>query len=180
MSADHMRCVLSVEVDLSWDGCLSSRYGWIVILDPDTSAKITRYRPRNAPPAWCEVAPRVRSVVAAAVSAVSYDVGRLLHVTAALALWAERMGLEREPDVWLRNENIGAFVLSRVGDIGASSVRTYRTWLLRVRDALAWSERGEAAPVRLHTEAHTQQPYTRTELSGLRHWAAASASPAAH
>jgi hypothetical protein len=143
-----------------------------VILDPDTSAKITRYRPRNAPPVWCEVAPLVRSVVAAAVSAVPYEVERLLHVTASLALWAESTGLEREPDAWLRNENIDAFVLSRAGDIGASSVRTYRTWLLRVRDALAWSERGEAAPARLHAQPQPQQPYARAELAGLRHWAA--------
>jgi hypothetical protein len=166
-----MRAVLTVDVGLSWNGCLSSRYGWTVVLDPETSAKITRYRPRNAPPAWCEVAPLVRSVVTAAVCAVPYDVGRLLHVTASLALWAERTGLEREPDSWLRNENIDAFVLSRAGEIEAASVRTYRTWLLRVRDALAWSERGEAAPARLHAEPHPQQPYSQGELGALRHWA---------
>ncbi|MFK4270446.1 hypothetical protein [Streptomyces milbemycinicus] len=142
-----------------------------MVLDPDTSAKITRYRPRDAPPVWDEVAPLVRSVVAAAVSAVPYEVEQLLHVTAALALWAETTGVEREPDAWLRNEVIDAFVLSRAGDIEASSVRTYRTWLLRVRDALAWSERGEAAPARLHATAQSHQPYTSGELAGLRHWA---------
>ncbi|MCX5377884.1 hypothetical protein [Streptomyces sp. NBC_00091] len=52
-----------------------------------------------------------------------------------------------------------------------SSVRTYRTWLLRVRDALAWSERGEAAPARMHAEVNPHQPYTAGELAGLRHWA---------
>ncbi|GAA4887445.1 hypothetical protein ACFPM3_30575 [Streptomyces coeruleoprunus] len=70
----------------------------------------------------------------------------------------------------MRNEVIDAFVLSRAGDIEGSSVRTYRMWLLRVRDALAWSERGEAAPARLHAEASPHQPYTPAELAGLRHW----------
>ncbi|MFD7018522.1 hypothetical protein [Streptomyces sp. NPDC059928] len=167
-----MRTILSVEVDQLGNGCLSSRYAWIVVLDPGISAKITRYRPRDAPPGWDAVAPLVRSVVAAVVSAVPYDVERLLHVTGRLALWAEATGLERDPDVWLRNDVIDAFVLSRAGDIEASSVRTYRTWLLRVRDALAWSERGEAAPVRMHAAASPHQPYTAGELAGLRHWAA--------
>ncbi|WP_059007001.1 hypothetical protein [Streptomyces specialis] len=142
-----------------------------MVLNPDTSAKITRYRPRDAPPAWEAVAPLVRSVVAATVCAVPYKLERLLHVTASLALWAEATGVERDPDAWLRNENIDAFVLSRVGKIEASSVRTYRTWLLRVRDALAWTERGEATPARLHAEPQPQRPYDRGEVAGLRHWA---------
>ncbi|MFF2523826.1 hypothetical protein [Streptomyces liangshanensis] len=41
-----------------------------MVLDPVTSAKITRYRPKDVPPLWAEVAPLVRSVVAAAVTAV--------------------------------------------------------------------------------------------------------------
>lgn len=39
-----------------------------------------------------------------------------------------------------------AWVLSRVGEIEGASVRTSRTWLLRVRGPLAWSERREAPP----------------------------------
>lgn len=150
---------------------MSSRYAWTVVLDPVTSAKITRYRPRAAPPVWEEVAPLVRSVVTATVMAVPYDVERLLHVIGRLALWAEAAGTERSADAWLRNEVIDAFVLSRAGDIEASSVRTYRTWLLRVRDALAWSERGEAAPARMHAKVSPHQPYSAAELAGLRHWA---------
>ncbi|WP_425834056.1 hypothetical protein [Streptomyces fractus] len=141
-------------------------------LDPVTSAKITRYRPRNPPAAWEDIAPLVRSVVTATAAVVPYDVERLLHITGRLALWAEATGLEREPDTWLRNEAIDAFVLSLLGEVGASTVRTYRTWLLRVRDALAFSERGEAAPARLHALPNPHQPYTRDELARLRHWAA--------
>ncbi|WP_405700653.1 hypothetical protein OG209_24275 [Streptomyces sp. NBC_01383] len=142
-----------------------------MVLDPVTSVKITRYRPKSAPPVWAEVAPLVRSIVAAAVTAVPYDVERLLHVVGRLALWAEAAGLERSPDAWLRNEVIDAFVLSRVGEIQGASVRTYRTWLLRVRDALAWSERGEAPPARIRADTSPHQPYCAAELAGLRHWA---------
>ncbi|GAB2835769.1 hypothetical protein [Streptomyces daliensis] len=143
-----------------------------MVLDPSTSLKITRYRPKKAPPVWEEIAPLVRSVVAATVSTVPYDVERLLHVTASLALWAEESGLEREPDCWLRNETIDAYVLSRAGELGSTSVMTYRTWLLRVRDALAWSHRGEAAPAHLHGQACPHPPYSGAELAALRHWAA--------
>ena len=166
-----MRTVLSIEVDQLWNGCLSSRYVWTVALDPQISAKITRYRPRNPPAVWDQIAPMVRSVVAATVTAVPYDVERLLHITGRLALWAEASGLEREPDGWLRNEVIDAFVLSLIGQVGASTIRTYRTWLLRVRDALAFAERGESAPARLHAPPNPHQPYSPAELAGLRHWA---------
>ncbi|MCX4964119.1 hypothetical protein OHA98_04665 [Streptomyces sp. NBC_00654] len=162
---------LYVEVDQLWNARVSSRHVWTVVLDPATSVKITRYRPWNAPPVWGEVGPLVRSIVAAAVTAAPHDVERLLHVVGRLALWAEAAGLERSADAWLRNEVIDAFVLSRVGEIEGSSARTYRTWLLRVRDALAWSERGEAPPARMHADASPHQPYCAAELAGLRHWA---------
>lgn len=94
-SADHARAILSVAVDQLWNGCLSSRYAWTVVLDPVTSAKITRYRPKSVPPVWAQVAPLVRSIVSAAVTAVPYDAERLLHVVGRLALWAEAAGIER-------------------------------------------------------------------------------------
>ncbi len=142
-----------------------------MVLDPDTSAKISRYRPRQAPPVWEDVAPLVRAVVTAAVHAVPYDVERLLHVTASLAVWATVAGHPKDPDAWLRNEVIDAYVLSRAAGLQPASIRTYRTWLLRVRDALAWSERGEAPPARLHADTNPHSPYSQVELAGLRHWA---------
>ncbi|MFC7830747.1 hypothetical protein [Streptomyces sp. NPDC057375] len=92
-SADHARAILSVAVEQLWNGCLSSRYAWTVVLDPVTSAKITRYRPKSVPPVWAQVAPLVRSIVSAAVTAVPYDAERLLHVVGRLALWAEAAGM---------------------------------------------------------------------------------------
>ncbi|MFE7561902.1 hypothetical protein [Kitasatospora sp. NPDC057500] len=140
-------------------------------LDPDTSAKIARYRPRQAPDAWEDVAPFVRSVVTATATAVPYDVERLLHATAGLALWAEESGLPRDPDTWLRGEVIDAFVLSRAAVLAPTSVQTYRAWLRRVRDALAWTDRGEPVPPKLHAPANPHEPYSSDELAGLRDWA---------
>lgn len=142
-----------------------------MVLDPLTSAKITRYRPRSPRPAWDKVAPAVRSVVAATVTQVPYDVERLLHVTGRLALWADAAGLPAEPDAWLRGEVIDAFVLSLAARQAPATLRTYRTWLRRVRDALAWSDRGEPVPPKLSAPAKPHQPYEPAELAGLRHWA---------
>lgn len=49
-SADHDNVLLSVEVVALRNGRLSCRYEWGVTLDPETSVKITRYRPRVPPP----------------------------------------------------------------------------------------------------------------------------------
>lgn len=142
-----------------------------MVLDPSTSAKILRYRPRDPDPAWDTLAPTVRAVVAATVTAVPYDVERLLHVTGRLALWANVAGLAPEPDAWLRGEVIDAFVLSLAAQHAPATLRTYRTWLRRVRDALAWSDRGEPVPPKLSAPARPHQPYEPAEVAGLRHWA---------
>ncbi|MGW6915601.1 hypothetical protein ACWGB8_17545 [Kitasatospora sp. NPDC054939] len=110
-------------------------------------------------------------MVAATVTQVPYDVERLLHVTCRLALWADAAGLPGEPDAWLRGEVIDAFVLSLAGLCEPTTLQTYRTWLRRVRDALAWTDRGEPVPPRLHAPASPHQPYEGAELAGLRHWA---------
>jgi hypothetical protein len=102
---------------------------------------------------------------------VPYDVERLLHATGALAQWATQAGLPAVPDGWLRGEVIDAFVLSLAATRAPATLRTYRTWLRRVRDALAWTGRGEPVPPRLHAPAHPHQPYQDAELAGLRHWA---------
>ena len=170
-TTDHLHTILSVELGQSPDGCLSSRYSWSVVLDPLTSAKILRYRPRDGDPAWDTVAPTVRAVVAATVTQVPYDVERLLHVTGRLALWVNDAGLAPEPDAWLRGEVIDAFVLSLAGQHAPATLRTYRTWLRRVRDALAWSDRGEPVPPKLSAPAKPHQPYDAAELAGLWHWA---------
>jgi hypothetical protein len=139
-----------------------------VVLDPDTSAKITRDRPRQAPPLWDEVAPLVRSVAAATVSSVPYEVERLLHVLGRLALWAEAAGVERDPDTWLRNEVIDAFVLSRAGDIEASSVRTDLPDVASAGAGCPGLQRARRGSPGTDARGSVSAP---AELAGLRHWA---------
>ncbi|QMU72862.1 hypothetical protein [Streptacidiphilus sp. P02-A3a] len=127
--------------------------------------------PRDPAPAWAALAPTVRAVVAATVTQVPYDVERLLHVTGRLALWANEVGLPPDPDAWLRGEVIDAFVLSLADRHAPATLRTYRTWLRRVRHALTWSDRGEPVPPKLSAPARPHQPYEADELAGLRHWA---------
>jgi integrase len=162
---------LSINVIKHPDGCLSSRYGWWVTLDAATSAKITAYRPRHAPPEWDAVAGLVRALVAASARMAGYDVERLLHATARLAIWCERSGLPRDADVWLRHETIDAFILTGCTDLSPRSAQTYRAWLRRIRAALAWAERGEQAPPAMTAPTGVTPPYSSGELAGLHTWA---------
>jgi len=70
-----------------------------VTLDPETSAKITRYRPRVPPTEWEQIADTVRMLVAASADRAPYNVERLLHATTRLAAWCHRRGLPDDPEV---------------------------------------------------------------------------------
>ncbi|MGV9310332.1 hypothetical protein ACWENQ_40875 [Nonomuraea sp. NPDC004354] len=140
--------------------------------DPDTSAKITSYRPRHAPPGWEAVADQVRATVAASAPWVGYRIERLLHVVGRLAIWCHGRGLPADPEVWLRHETIDAFVLAGCADLAPRTAQTYRSWLRQVRAALAWAQRGESTPVALSAPNERTAPYTPTELARLRGWAA--------
>jgi hypothetical protein len=140
-------------------------------LDPETSAKITGYRPRQAPPEWELVADQVRMLVAASATMSSYSVGRLLHATARFAIWCHRQGLPHEPELWLRHETIDAFVLTGCTDLKPNAAQTYRSWLRHMRDVLAWAERGEHIPPPMKAPVTRSAPYSPTQLSRLREWA---------
>jgi integrase len=142
-----------------------------VTLDPGTSAKITGYRPRSAPPEWDLLAGHVRTVVAASAPMTGHRVERLLHVVARLAIWCHRRGLPADAEIWLRHETIDAFVLAGCTDLSPHSAQTYRSWLRQVRAALAWAERGEAPPAAMTAPNRPTAPYTRPELAGLLEWA---------
>ncbi|SFJ98576.1 hypothetical protein SAMN05216275_1158 [Streptosporangium canum] len=150
---------------------MSSRYEWCMKLSPAASAKITAYRPRQAPPEWEQVADRVRMLVAASAHMSPYNVERLLHVTARLAIWCHRQGMAHDPEVWLRHETIDAFVLAGCTDLAPRSAQTYRAWLRRMRATLAWIERGERVPPALKAPADRSAPYSPTHLARLRSWA---------
>ncbi|WP_405141996.1 hypothetical protein OG589_32820 [Sphaerisporangium sp. NBC_01403] len=140
-------------------------------LDPVTSAKISNYRPHKPPPEWEHVADLVRTLVAASAQMAGYSVERLLHATARLAIWAERHGLPRDPDFWLRHETIDTFVLTGCPDLAPRSAQTYRAWLRRMRAVLVWAERGEQTPPPMKSPSGVTAPYTRSELAALRAWA---------
>ncbi|WP_433259259.1 hypothetical protein ACQPYK_49660 (plasmid) [Streptosporangium sp. CA-135522] len=131
-------------------------------------AKITSYRPRNAPPGWEAVADQVRATVAASAPWVSYRIERLLHVVGRLAIWCHGRGLAADPEVWLRHETIDAFVLAGYADLAPRTAQTYRSWLRQVRAALAWAQRGESTPVALSAPSERTAPYTPAELARLR------------
>ncbi|WP_199565806.1 hypothetical protein [Spongiactinospora rosea] len=140
-------------------------------LDPATSAKITGYRPRHAPPEWDLLADRVRMLVAASAHRSPYGAERLLHATARLALWCHRTGLPDDPEVWLRHETIDAFVLTGCTDLAPRSAQTYRAWLRHMRATLAWLERGEQQPPPMKAPAGVSAPYSPGHLAALRAWA---------
>ncbi|MEV4889912.1 hypothetical protein AB0K48_11045 [Nonomuraea sp. NPDC055795] len=105
-------------------------------LDAETSAIITGYQPRKAPPEWDLIGDHVRMLVAASAERSPYRVERLLSATTRLAVWCHRCGLPDDPEVWLRHETIDAFVLTGCADLAPSSAQTYRSWLRHMRATL--------------------------------------------
>ncbi|NEB35734.1 hypothetical protein [Streptomyces sp. SID14515] len=142
-------------------------------VDSAVSSVIDAYAPRDPAPVWDEVADLVKAVVTATVERVPYSVEDLLHVTAQLAIWAEGRGVVREPAAWLTNETIDAFVLTGCAGLKPGTLRTYRTWLRRVREALIWDGSGESEGLRLSAPPAPAPPYKTEEISRLRLWAEA-------
>lgn len=135
-------------------------------LDTLTSSVIDAYAPREAPACWEEVGPLVKSVVTATAERVPYSVEDLLHVVARLALWAEGRGVAREPAAWLKNETIDAFVLTGCAGLKPGTLRTYRTWLRRVRDVLIWDDTAQSEGLRLSAPPEPAPPLGRALTPG--------------
>src|SRR5690606_17067302 len=104
------------------------------------------------------------------VERVPYAVVDLLHVVARLAVWAEGRGVAREPAAWLTNETIDAFVLTGCAGLKPGTLRTYRTWLRRVREVLVWDDGGQEG-LRLSAPPAPASPYEDEEIAALRSWA---------
>ncbi|AWK08627.1 hypothetical protein DDQ41_25390 [Streptomyces spongiicola] len=139
-------------------------------LDLATSSVIDAYTPREAPACWVEVGPLVKAVVTATVERVPYSVVDLLHVVARLAVWAEGRGVAREPAAWLKNETIDAFVLTGCAGLKPGTLRTYRTWLRRVREVLVFDDGGQEG-LKLSAPPAPAAPYEDEEIAALRSWA---------
>ncbi|MFI7341836.1 hypothetical protein ACIBUY_28330 [Streptomyces sp. NPDC050085] len=140
-------------------------------LNAQVSAHIRNYRPRLPAARWEPVAAQVRAVVAAVAPGTCDTARRLLYAVSRLAVWADAVGLPRDPGLWLRTETIDRFVLTGLAGQPGGTVQTCRCWLRRTREAVVWVQRGEAPPIRIKANRTPRPPYAAGELAGLRRWA---------
>ncbi|MFJ4847283.1 hypothetical protein [Streptomyces sp. NPDC088733] len=151
-------------------GYLISRYSWHVVLEPEMSHAILRYRPKDAPPEWEAVADGVRMLVATVADHVPYRLTTVLRVVAMLAVHAERAGVPRDPAVWLDQSTITHCLLTGTKH-APSTLQTYASLLSRVREVLVWVERGEPARPHLSADRSRARPYSASALTRLAVWA---------
>lgn len=136
------------------------------------SGAILGYRPSEEPSEWPLVADGVRVVAAATCDSVPYPVPKLMLVLSRLAMYAERAGVPRDPLAWLTPEIITRFLLAAPG-LEGSSIQTYRSILLRIREALLWLEYGQQPTPRMSAKRQPADPYTPPELARYLMWARA-------
>ncbi|MCX5297941.1 hypothetical protein OG898_15845 [Streptomyces sp. NBC_00193] len=136
------------------------------------SGVILGYRPSKEPSEWPLVADGVRMVAAATCDSVPYPAPKLMLVLSGLAVYAERAGVARDPLAWLAPEVMTRFLLAHKG-LKGSSVQTYRSILLRVREALLWLEYGQQPTHRMSASRERAAPYTPPELTRFLLWARA-------
>ncbi|MFI1101044.1 hypothetical protein [Streptomyces melanogenes] len=136
------------------------------------SGAILGYTPSEEPAEWPLVADGVRMVAAATCDSVPYPVPKLMLVLSALAVFAERAGIARDPLAWLAPETMTRFLLAQTA-LKGSSVQTYRAILLRIREALLWLEYGQRPTPRMSATRQRPTPYTPPELARYLMWARA-------
>lgn len=134
------------------------------------SGAILGYRPMEEPSEWPLVADGVRMVAAATCDSVPYPVPKLMLVLSGLATFAERVGLPRDPLVWLAPETITRYLLTRPA-LRGSTLQTYRSILLRVREALLWLEHGQQSAPKMRAARQRAAPYTPPEMARFLMWA---------
>jgi integrase len=134
------------------------------------SGAILGYRPLEEPAEWPLVADGVRMVAAATCDSVPYTVPKVMLVLSGLATFAERAGLARDPLTWLAPETITRYLVTRPG-LRGSTLQTYRSILLRVREALLWLETGQQPAPKLRASRQRPAPYTPPELARFLMWA---------
>ncbi|WP_242539426.1 hypothetical protein [Streptomyces albidoflavus] len=139
-------------------------------LNPQVSAHIRDYRPRLPAARWEPVSGQVRAVVTAVAPATCDIARRLLYVVSQLAVWADSVGLPRDPALWLRTETIDRFVLSGPAGRPGGTAQSCRCRPLRTREAVVRVQRGEAPPIRIKADRWLRPPYEEHELAALRRW----------
>ncbi|PPA41771.1 hypothetical protein BF14_019980 [Streptomyces griseus] len=153
-------------------GHLCSHFSWCVPLETDMSGAILGYQPSEEPSEWPLVADGVRMVAAATCDSVPYPVSKLMLALSGLAMYAERVGIARDPLVWLTPEVMTRYLLART-KLEGSSIQTYRSILLRIREALLWLEYGQQPTPRMSAKRQRAAPYTPPELARYLMWARA-------
>ncbi|GAA3161153.1 hypothetical protein GCM10010466_60120 [Planomonospora alba] len=132
--------------------------------------RIDTYVPAGSPPGWSRVAGQVRRTVATAEPLTPYSAAELLSVLARLALFADAEGLPARPEVWLSREVIERFIAVGCAHLASGTRATYRSRLLRLREAVLGGDCTTGRPVKLSAST-ASRPYTPTELTALWAWA---------
>ncbi|WP_196450583.1 hypothetical protein [Planomonospora sp. ID82291] len=132
--------------------------------------RIDTYIPAGSPPGWSRVAGQVRRTVATAEPLTPYSAAELLSVLTRLALFADAEGLPARPEVWLSREVIERFITAGCLHLASGTRATYRSRLLRLREAVLGGECATGRPVKLSAST-ASRPYAPTELAALWAWA---------
>jgi hypothetical protein len=171
-SGGHRTADLSVDVTVTPQGHLTSRYCWEVPLDPAISAHILRYRPNEIRPEWPWVAKQVQMLVAALAPMKRDKVARALTSTAHLAMWCHRHGLPNDPEVWFSADTINAFIGESCSTLSRDSIQEHRTWLRYMRTGLAWAAQGPSGEHGGGSEpgitARPASPYSPRQITRMR------------
>lgn len=136
------------------------------------SGAILGYQPKEEPAEWSRVADGVRMVAAATCDSVPYPARKLMLALSGLAVHAERTGVARDPLAWLAPDVITRYLLA-LTKLKGSSVQTYRSILLRIRETLLWLEYGQQPTPRMSAKPQRAAPYTPPDLARYLMWARA-------
>ncbi|MEV6865646.1 hypothetical protein AB0M44_32185 [Streptosporangium subroseum] len=131
--------------------------------------RINTYVPAGSPPGWSAVAEQVRAIVATAEPLTCYSAAELMGVLTKLALFAHAEGLPATAQVWLSREVIERFVLGCT-HLTNGTKGTYRSKLLRLREAILGGDCATGKPVKL-TASDAARPYTPAQMAALWSWA---------
>ena len=137
----------------------------------DTVSKaVTRFSPRDVPD---EVWERIRPVVTAAVTGSTPTTPGLArrHLTIAtqLAVWADRIGVSLEDEVFFHPETIDRYIKEGCAHLSIGSRMNYRSQLWRFGEAVIGSEHFPPHPLPLK-RSPTNTPYSAAEVTELVAW----------
>jgi hypothetical protein len=132
--------------------------------------RIDTYVPAGSPPGWSAVAGQVRAIVTSAEPLTCYSAAELMSVLTKLALFAHAEGLPSTAQVWLSREVIEHFIALGCAHLADGTKGTYRSKLLRLREAVLGGDCVTGKPARL-SSSDGARPYTPAQMAALWSWA---------